>query len=115
MQLGNLLKVIMEKQRKKSDDGAPPFDPKCAIFVCNMWDLVKENERDKVYEYAIKKLAMYWPGLIPAQVVTMSARRAQAEVDVDPHYILPEYKNVLDNLKDLYVKALDKRIKSTYK
>ncbi|KAK3101391.1 hypothetical protein FSP39_003201 [Pinctada imbricata] len=114
--LGSLLKVIMEKQKKKTEGGSTtPFDPKCAIFVCNMWDLVKEHERKLVFDYAVTKLGLYWPGLTETQVVTMSTRKCQREVDVDPQYILPEYKQFLDDMKELFVKALDRRIKTTYK
>lgn len=114
-QLGNLLKVIIDKQKKKLDDTTTLFDPKCAIFVCNLWDNVKSDEQTAVYDYAVRKLENYWPGLVKTSVIRFSAKRAKAELSLDRDYITKDYKLFLDNLKELLTKATDMRVKSTYK
>lgn len=113
--LGNLLKVIIDKQKKKLDDATTLFDPKCAIFVCNLWDNVKSDEQTAVYDYAVRKLENYWPGLVKTSVIRFSAKRAKAELSLDRDYITKDYKLFLDNLKELLTKATDMRVKSTYK
>lgn len=114
-QLGNLLKVIIDKQKKKLDDATTLFDPKCAIFVCNLWDNVKSDEQTAVYDYAVRKLENYWPGLVKTSVIRFSAKQAKAELSLDRDYITKDYKLFLDNLKELLTKATDMRVKSTYK
>ncbi|XP_061187110.1 uncharacterized protein LOC133195272 [Saccostrea echinata] len=113
--LGNLLKVILDKQKKKSDDAGTLFDPKCAIFVCNVWDNVKKDEQEQVYEHVVGKLENYWPGLVRSSVIRFSTKRAKQELSVDTDYITKDYRLFLEGLKELVAKATDKRIKATYK
>ena len=115
LQLGSLLKVIIDKQKKKVEDGGTLFDPKCAIFVCNLWDNVKTEEQDQVYDYAVRKLENYWPGLVKTSVIRFSAKRAKEELALDRDYITKDYKMFLDCLKELVATATDKRVKATYK
>ena len=55
LQLLNLLKIVIHKQRSKSTGGEAhmKFDPKSALFVCNRFDLVDKGELDKVKQNAL--------------------------------------------------------------
>ncbi|KAK2573323.1 hypothetical protein P5673_000968 [Acropora cervicornis] len=37
---------------------------KCAIFVCNKWNLIREKEYNEVKSHIVKKLKRYCPDLI---------------------------------------------------
>ena len=53
MQIVKLLQGV----RKISDERKERFPSKCALFVCNKWDTVPENEKQQVKEHVIKKLS----------------------------------------------------------
>ncbi|XP_078340657.1 uncharacterized protein LOC111108748 [Crassostrea virginica] len=111
--IGELLKIILTSQ-KKSQRGFG-FDPRLAIFVCNHWDSVNSAEREEVYEYIVKRLEKYWPGLNPDQVIRFSAMDTRRELDLNVNYITPDYKAVWEGIHELFTCALDKRVTSTYK
>lgn len=48
------------------------FDPRAAMFVCHRWDNIGEQEREKVKENALNKLAYVWPGFDPSQMYLFS-------------------------------------------
>lgn len=52
---------IFEKQRELEKKGSlNQFDPECAIFVCNKWDQVPDDEDVEVWEDVVKKLHSHW-------------------------------------------------------
>ncbi|XP_069141270.1 uncharacterized protein [Argopecten irradians] len=110
-----LVKLILEKQNKKTDDGMLPFNPQSAIFVCNRWDLVKKEENDLVYNNAVSLLKECWPGLEEEQVLKLSTFRAEMEQKLDSEYVTNEYKVLLENIRNIYAKAVHRRIESTYR
>ncbi|KAI8491725.1 hypothetical protein Bbelb_305300 [Branchiostoma belcheri] len=71
--LGRLLAKCMD-QGTRSELGQ--FDPTKAIFVCNKWDLVPEEERQEVKENTIQKLTEMWHGLDESRVFTHSNKEA---------------------------------------
>lgn len=110
-----LLKVIIEKEKEKADKGMLPFDPECALFVCNLWDLIREDQDELVFNHAYQRLQSLWPNMKISQMIKFSAHKAKKECDIDPDFIINNYKALLDNIKDLYCKAMEKRIVSSYK
>ncbi|KAJ8301061.1 hypothetical protein KUTeg_020048 [Tegillarca granosa] len=112
----NLIKLILEHQKQFCEgEGNISFDPKSAIFLCNLWDTVKKEEADVVYDNAVNKLSQCWPSLSPSQVIRLSAKKAQAELKIDPDYIKEDYKLTLEGIKDIHHRAVDGRVKKTYK
>ncbi|KAH3777653.1 uncharacterized protein LOC127844925 isoform X2 [Dreissena polymorpha] len=113
----NLLKIVIEQQRSRSDltGRHTTFDPKSALFVCNRVDLVSKDELEKVKKNAIEKLSACWPSFDESQVVFFSTEKALRDVQADTDYINDNYKQLLDALKDLFISALEKRVKSSYK
>ena len=73
MQIVKLLQGV----RKISEERKERFPSKCALFVCNKWDTVPENEKQQVKEHVIKKLKRCWPELDPnSQIVYLSTKQA---------------------------------------
>lgn len=115
-QLLNLIKLILEHQKQYGDgEGSITFDPKSAIFLCNLWDKVKKEEAGIVYDNALNKLSQCWPNLSPSQVIRLSAKKAQEELKIDPDYIKEDFRLSLEGIKDIYQRAVDARVKKTYK
>lgn len=110
-----LLKVILEQEKLKAEKGLLPFDSQCAMFVCNFWDLIDENQQDTVFNHVYQRLVSIWPSMNKSLQSTFSAYKAKLNCDIDQDFIVDDYKNLLNNLKELYSKAMDKRVKSTYK
>ncbi|XP_060583775.1 uncharacterized protein LOC132739947 isoform X2 [Ruditapes philippinarum] len=112
-----LLKIVLEMQR--SDESSKhrhiKFDPKSALFVCNRVDLVEKTELDKVKANAIDKLSKCWPNFDESQVVFFSTEKALRDVNADNDYINDNYKQFLDNLKNLFISSLERRIKQSFK
>lgn len=110
-----LLKVILEREKEKTEKGMLPFDSQCALFVCNFWDLIAEDQTDTVFNHAYNRLKSIWPNLTITQLMKFSAFKAKMECDIDPDFIVDNYKQLLDNIRNVYNKAMDIRVISTYK
>ena len=67
--LSELDKIARERQEE--------FPSKCALFVCNKWDQIPEDEADVVKAHIEIKLTEWWPDLIPeSQITYMSVKNA---------------------------------------
>lgn len=99
----------------KAERGLLPFDSQCAMFVCNFWDLIDEDQQETVFNHVHNRLVSIWPDMTRSQQSTFSAYKAQLNCDIDPDFIIDNYKELLNNLKELYTKAMHKRVISTYK
>ena len=67
--LSELGKIARERQEE--------FPSKCALFVCNRWDQIPEDEADVVKAHIEIKLTEWWPDLIPeSQITYMSVKNA---------------------------------------
>lgn len=108
-----LMRIILQKEKLKSERTSSRFNPKCAMFICNMWDVVTEPE--KVYGHIVQRLGKIWPNFDDSKVLRFSARNAMRETNIDKDYINAEYKQVLNLLSTVYSEALNERIKVTYK
>lgn len=62
-----------------------------------------------------EKLSECWPCFDESQVVFFSTQKAQRDVNVDKHYISDNYKHFLEGLRSLYISAIERRIKQSYK
>ncbi|XP_060075728.1 uncharacterized protein LOC132555397 [Ylistrum balloti] len=111
----SLVKLILEKQNKKAEEGMMPFNPESAIFVCNRWDLVTRDSSGLVYNNAVSLLRDCWPGLEEEQIIRFSTFRAEMEQKLDKDYVTNEYKFLLENIRYIYTRAVQKRIESTYR
>ncbi|VDI31864.1 Hypothetical predicted protein [Mytilus galloprovincialis] len=110
-----LLKVILETEKQKTERGMLPFESTCALFVCNFWDLIAEDQTETVFSHAYNRLKSIWPNMKESQLMKFSAFKAKMECDIDPDFIVDNYKQLLDNIRNVYNKAMDIRVLSTYK
>ena len=67
--LSELGKIARERQEE--------FPSKCALFVCNKWDQIPEDEADVVKAHIEIKLTEWCPDLIPeSQITYLSVKNA---------------------------------------
>ena len=87
LQLEKLLQrarsVLIGVPKEGKEEGGISLDiqedllSKCALFVCNKWDLVEEKEVESVKNDVVKKLKRAWSGIDPeSQIIYMSTTRA---------------------------------------
>ncbi|KAL3880447.1 hypothetical protein ACJMK2_032684 [Sinanodonta woodiana] len=113
IQEDRLLHILRELKRLDSE-GKSVFDPKCAIFVCNKWDLVvKSGEEEKVWKDTLAKLQKGWPGVEESQIFKMSttnALRLRKNLGISK-----DFQELLHGLKKLVPLTLEARNKQHYK
>lgn len=75
LQLGKILKKQLDLKKKGY---LKQFDPGCAIFVCNKWDQVSDEDEQAVWLSIAEKLKAIWPVgedlNIEAQMFKMSVK-----------------------------------------
>ena len=113
MQLLEFLHAILVHNEQDKDSGV--FDPSSAMFICNRWDQVPEDQREAVKDNALSKLKDAWPKFDPSQVFFVSATNAQMHYDVDPHYVTEDYEEMLKGVKDMFDKARHNAVNQHYR
>jgi glucan phosphoethanolaminetransferase (alkaline phosphatase superfamily) len=63
-----------------------------------------------------QKLKSLWPNMTKSQMIKFSAFKAKVECDIDQYFINDNYKELLNNFKELYLapKAAYKKIYTMY-
>lgn len=114
LQLQRILKSLASRQDEKQ---SLQFDPKCAIFVCNRWDLVEKEaaeEEDRVKQKIEETLAKCWPGIETSQIFYMSTLKAWNTLDATG-YVTDDLANLLDGLQRLAPVGLLRKIHMTHR
>ncbi|XP_078662985.1 uncharacterized protein LOC144906514 [Branchiostoma floridae x Branchiostoma belcheri] len=107
VQQDRLEKLLQLWEEKNKDN----FYPESAMFICNKWDIVQQEEEDIVKSETLRKLSQMWPGLEESQVFFVSTTDA-----VGPFGILSEdFTEVLDGLDLLLPKSLDNKLETQYR
>lgn len=113
LQLQRVLKTLSNKQGSKQ---SLPFDPRCAIFVCNRWDLVEKDaeavgpdEEDRVKDTIKEKLAGCWPDIDTSQIFHMSALKAWNTLEATG-YVTEDLARLLDGIEKLVPIGLLRKI-----
>lgn len=106
------LRAILD--HNKSGDGAEVFDPTSAMFVCNRWDQVPAEQKDRVRQYAYTKLKDAWPKFEPSQAHFISTTNSLLHWEVNPAYVTREFESVLKGLKDVFSKARHNAVNQHY-
>jgi hypothetical protein len=116
LQLLTLLKSIIEiKKQQQKEDQYARFDPKMALFVCNRWDLVKEQDKEIVRQNALKRLGECWPQLDNSQVLFASSQAWANHLEVDEAYIADTFCQFLESIRDMAINTLNERTRKAYK
>ncbi|PFX18411.1 Dual specificity protein kinase shkA [Stylophora pistillata] len=99
--LSELGKIARERQEE--------FPSRCALFVCNKWDQVPEEEAVEVKEHIVGKLTEWWPGLLPeSQIIYMSAKNAldaQSRGEIKADFI-----TLMNGIRSFVVKWIEQRL-----
>ncbi|XP_052780393.1 uncharacterized protein LOC128217340 isoform X1 [Mya arenaria] len=109
----NLMSLIIKSQKNSSN--VIKFNPKAALFICNRWDMVSDDNKEAVRDNALKQLAISWPDFDPKLAVFFSTRNALREQHVNPGYVTDEFVALLHGLLSLVTVSLDKRIQASYR
>ena len=94
------IEKLLDHVRKTKAEERAEFNPQCALFVCNKWDVVPRDEQKKVIGHITRKLKLCWPGLdIASQVIYLSTMNAA----IAHKYNIPthEFANLLDSIGTL--------------
>ena len=81
----------------------------CSLFVCNKWDLIKENEKPKVKNYVNEKLRECWEDTnLNHQIVYMSVANAIKAQEFGG--VTAEFNDLLKQIKTMLLKAINIRL-----
>ena len=87
---------------------------KCALFVCNKWDLVPEQGVQLVKDYTVKKLGKVWPGFDPeSQVTYVSTTGAVTAQNLG--VITKEFSSVMDAMSSVILKSIEAKLELHWK
>lgn len=107
------MSLIIKSQKASSD--IVKFNPKAALFVCNRWDMVKDEDKDAVRRNAMYQLEKTWPEFESKLTVFFSTKAALREHKANPGYVTDEFVALLRGLQSLVNVSLDKRIQASYR
>ena len=83
---------------------------KCALFVCNKWDTIPEEDVSNVKTEVIEKLQSVWPGVDPdSQMIYMSTTKAsyaQNRLGV----ISKEFSSLIERLRSLVLQSIEAKL-----
>ena len=111
-------KVSLEWQgdevRKASLEGQGDLSSKCALFVCNKWDLMPENEVKDVKDHVITKLQSCWPGLnSESQIIYMSTMKASQGQNLG--VITEDFSSLMNGMRSMVLKSIEARLEIHWK
>ena len=99
--LGELGKISRERQEE--------FPSKCALFVCNKWNQIPEDEADDVKAHIETKLTEWWPDLIPESQITYisvkNALDAQSRGKIKADFI-----SLINGIRIFVLKCIEQRL-----
>ena len=86
----------------------------CALFVCNKWDEVPEEEVSKVQNHVIKKLKKCWPGIDPkSQITYMSTKHASKAQNYG--IVTKEFSSLMSGIRSMVLKSIEARLEMHWK
>ena len=87
---------------------------KCALFVCNKWELVPEQEVQLVKDDTVKKLGKVWPGIDPeSQVTYISTTGALTAQSLG--VITKAFSSVMDAMSSVILMSIEAKLELHWK
>ena len=87
---------------------------KCALFVCNKWEQVPEQEVQLVKDDTVKKLREVWPGIDPkSQITYISTARALNAQTLG--VITKEFSSVMDGMRSVIPMSIEAKLEIHFK
>ena len=101
---------IFKEVRKRETDEEQRCLAECALFICNKWDQMPNDEQDKVKKHMVDKLKQCWPDVDPhTQIVYLSAKEAIVAKD---YGIVFPFNQLMKSIGSLVLKAINARLHS---
>ncbi|XP_029190509.2 dual serine/threonine and tyrosine protein kinase-like isoform X2 [Acropora millepora] len=108
------LEKLLENVRKTFLEGKRQFPAKCALFVCNKWDLVPKKEDTEVKNHIVKKLQQSWPKLDAiTQITYMSTINATTMQKLG--IVTDEFSSLMEGIKSMVLKGIESRIEEHWR
>ena len=124
LQLEKLLQrarsVFIEVPKEGKEEGGISLDiqddllSKCALFVCNKWDVVQEQELESVKNDVVKKLKRAWSGIDPeSQIIYMSTKRATTAQNLG--IISKDFSSLMDGMRSVILQSIEAKLELHWK
>ena len=112
--LNTKLEYLLKEVSKTTEKRREEFPSKCALFVCNKWDQVPNEEIDEVKDDIVKKLTDCWPGLIPeSQIIYMSTKKASDAQNRGD--ITADFLTLMNGIGSFVSKSIEARLEIHWK
>ncbi|CAH3130379.1 unnamed protein product [Porites lobata] len=122
LQLEKLLKrarsVLIGVPKEGKEEGGISLDihkkqgdllSKCALFVCNKWDVVQEQEVQSVKNDVVKKLKRAWSGIDPeSQIIYMSTKRATTAQNLG--VISKDFSSLMEGMRSVILQSIEAKL-----
>ena len=103
------LVYLLSELGKISRERREEFPSKCALFVCNKWDQIPEDEAGDVKAHIETKLTEWWPDLIPESQITYisvkNALDAQSRGKIKADFI-----TLINGIRIFVLKCIEQRL-----
>ena len=124
LQLEKLLQrarsVLIGVPKEGKEEGGISLDiqehllSKCALFVCNKWDVVQEQEVQSVKNDVVKKLKRAWPGIDPeSQIIYMSTKTATTAQNLG--VISKDLFSLMDGMRSVILLSIEAKLELHWK
>ena len=124
LQLEKLLRrarsVLIGVPKEGKEEGGISLDiledllSKCALFVCNKWDVVQEQEVQSVKGDVVKKLKRAWSGIDPeSQIIFMSTTRATTAQNLG--VISRDFSSLMDGMRSVILQSIEAKLELHWK
>ena len=127
LQLEKLLQrarsVLIGVPKEEKEEGGISLDlhkkqgdllSQCALFVCNKWDVVQEQEVESVKNDVVKKLKRAWSGIDPeSQIIYMSTKRATTAQNLG--VISKDFSSLMDGMRSVILQSIEAKLELHWK
>ena len=103
------LEKVLENVRNTFLEGKWQLPAKCALFVCNKWDLVPKKEDKDVKSHIVKKLKQSWPDFDPATQITYMST-LNATIGQNLGIVTEEFSTLMEGIKSMVLQGIDCRM-----
>lgn len=87
---------------------------KCALFVCNKWDVVQEQEVQSVKNDVVEKLERAWSGIDPeSQIIYMSTKRATTAQNLG--VISKDFSSLMEGMRSVILQSIEAKLELHWK
>ncbi|XP_068705727.1 uncharacterized protein [Montipora foliosa] len=103
------LQKLLENVRNVYLEGKGQLPSKCALFVCNKWDQIPDEEAEEVKTHIVGNLQRCWPGLDPAsQIIYISTLNATKRQNQG--IVTDEFSFLMEGIKSMVLKGIECRL-----